>query len=145
MSSNQNPALDQNPGPNEHRFVRAPHRTLLGLSAPLLLSLIAEPLTGLADTAFVARLGAAQLAGLGAGAAVLSSLFWVFNFLGIGTQSEVARGEGSGDHERAGLANAQALLLSVLLGLAAAIAGAASRIASAAASRARHFFYILWA
>lgn len=131
MSSNQNPALDQNPaleqnpGPKQHRFVRAPHRTLLGLSAPLLLSLIAEPLTGLADTAFVARLGAAQLAGLGAGAAVLSSLFWVFNFLGIGTQSEVARGEGSGDHERAGLANAQALLLSVLLGLAAALAGLA--------------------
>ena len=85
------------------------------------MSLIAEPLTGLADTAFVARLGAAHLAGLGVGAAVLSSVFWVFNFLGIGTQTEVARGEGSGDREHASLANAQALVLSGLIGVVLAV------------------------
>lgn len=100
-----------------HPFTQAPHRTFIALSAPLLVSLIAEPLTGLADTAFVARLGAASLAGLGVGAAVLSSVFWVFNFIGIGTQTEVARSEGSGDREHAALANAQALGLSVLLGV----------------------------
>jgi MATE family multidrug resistance protein len=77
-----------------HPFIQAPHRTFIALSAPLLVSLIAEPLTGLADTAFVARLGAASLAGLGVGAAVLSSVFWVFNFIGIGTQTEVARSAG---------------------------------------------------
>ena len=93
------------------------------LSLPLLLSLIAEPLTGLADTAFVARLGAVPLAGLGVGAAVLSSVFWVFNFLGIGTQTEVARGEGGGDSSRPAVANAQALLLSGFLGVLLLLVG----------------------
>jgi len=100
-----------------HPFIQAPHRTFIALSAPLLVSLIAEPLTGLADTAFVARLGAASLAGLGVGAAVLSSVFWVFNFIGIGTQTEVARSAGGGDREHAALANAQAVGLSVLIGV----------------------------
>ena len=44
-----------------HPFLVRPHRTLLGLMVPVLLSLVAEPLTGLVDTAFVARLGAAPL------------------------------------------------------------------------------------
>jgi len=100
-----------------HPFIQAPHRTFIALSAPLLVSLIAEPLTGLADTAFVARLGAASLAGLGVGAAVLSSVFWVFNFIGIGTQTEVARSAGGGDRGHAALANAQAVGLSVLIGV----------------------------
>jgi MATE family multidrug resistance protein len=43
--------------------------------------LIAEPLAGVADTAFVARLGAVPLAALGVATALLSSVFWVFNFL----------------------------------------------------------------
>ncbi len=106
-----------------HPFVDSPHRTFLRLSVPLLFSLIAEPLTGLADTAFVARLGAAPLAGLGVGAALLSSVFWMFNFLGIGTQTEVARSQGSGDHAHAGRANAQALVLSALLGLLLSLLG----------------------
>ena len=33
-----------------HPFIRHPHRTVLALSAPVLLSLVAEPLTGLVDT-----------------------------------------------------------------------------------------------
>ena len=48
---------------------------------------------------------------------MLSSVFWMFNFLGIGTQTEVARSEGSGEREHARLANVQALGLSVLLGV----------------------------
>ena len=107
--------------PAPHPFLDSPHRTFVRLSVPLLFSLIAEPLTGLADTAFVARLGAAPLAGLGVGAAVLSSVFWIFNFLGIGTQTEVARSHGGDDPARAGLANAQALVLSGLLGVLVAL------------------------
>lgn len=80
---------------DQHPFLRAPHRTMLALSLPVLLSLIAEPLTGVADTAFVARLGAAPAAALGVATVLLSSLFWVFNFLGIGTQTAVARAHGA--------------------------------------------------
>ena len=51
----------------DHPFLVRPHRTLLGLMLPVLLSLVAEPLTGLVDTAFIARLGAAPEAGAAAG------------------------------------------------------------------------------
>jgi MATE family multidrug resistance protein len=74
---------------------------MLALSVPVLFSLIAEPLTGLADTAFVARLGAEALAALGVGTAALSSIFWIFNFLGIGTQTEVAQAMGRDNEARA--------------------------------------------
>jgi Na+-driven multidrug efflux pump len=50
---------------DHHPLLRAPHQTMLGFSLPVLPSLVAEPLTGLADTAFVARLGAGPLAALG--------------------------------------------------------------------------------
>jgi len=99
-----------------HPFVLRPHRTLLSLSAPIMLSLVAEPLTGLVDTAFVAQLGTAPLAALGISAALLSGVFWIFNFLGIGTQTEVASALGAGDLERAGRNAALALVLALLLG-----------------------------
>lgn len=79
----------------KHPFLRAPHHTMLVLSLPVLFSLIAEPLTGVADTAFVARLGAGPTAALGVATTLLSSLFWVFNFLGIGTQTAIARAHGA--------------------------------------------------
>ena len=104
---------------NDHPFVKSPHKTLLSMSLPVLLSLVAEPLTGLVDTAFVARLGAESLAALGAGTVALSSIFWAFNFLGIGTQTEVAQAYGRQEVERAseigGLAAALSIAIGVLL------------------------------
>lgn len=103
------------------RFERAPHRTLVTLSLPVMLSLVAEPLTGLVDTAFVARLGSAPLAALGVGTVLLSSTLWIFNFLGVGTQTEVAHALGARDRARArevsGVAIALALALGSALGL----------------------------
>ncbi|HMR63948.1 MAG TPA: MATE family efflux transporter [Anaerolineae bacterium] len=100
-----------------HSFQSSPHRTLIALSLPVLFSMIAEPLTGLVDTAFVARLGASPLAALGVGTAALSSTFWIFNFLSIGTQTEVAQALGRGDRERAKAITSLALILSALFGL----------------------------
>lgn len=102
---------------NEHPFVARPHRTVLALSIPVLFSLVAEPLTGLVDTAFVARLGAESLAALGVGTAALSSIFWIFNFLGIGAQTEVAQALGRGHTERAARVAALAFVFSLLFGL----------------------------
>ncbi len=51
--------------PDLHPFSRHPHRTLVTLTIPVLLSLVVEPLTGIVDTAFIARLGPEELAGLG--------------------------------------------------------------------------------
>ena len=98
-------------------FSNHPHRTLIGLAIPVLGSLVAEPLTGLVDTAFVARLGSVSLAALGVGTVLLSSLFWTFNFLGIGTQTEVARASGARDSEAGQRAWSAAFWLSVALGI----------------------------
>ena len=76
---------------SDHPFLQHPHRTLVGLSIPVLLSLVAEPLTGLADTAFIKTEGVAAMAALGVGTTALSSVFWVFSFLGVGTQTQVAQ------------------------------------------------------
>jgi MATE family multidrug resistance protein len=101
----------------QHPFVQTPHKTLLALSFPVLLSLVAEPLTGLVDTGFVAILGAAPLAAMGVGTMTLSGIFWAFNFLGIGTQTETAQALGGEDWDRARRMGSLALLMSALLGL----------------------------
>jgi MATE family multidrug resistance protein len=103
--------------PQTHAFLRAPNRTILTLSLPVLISLIAEPLTGLVDTAFVARLGAESLAALGVGTAALSSIFWIFNFLGVGSQTEVAQALGAQRHGRASRVAGLAFLLGSSFGL----------------------------
>ena len=64
------------------------------LASLVLVSMVAEPLTALVDTGFVAQLGIAPLAAMGAAATFLSTLFWVFNFLAVGTQTEVAQSIG---------------------------------------------------
>ena len=100
-----------------HPFTKHPNRTLLTLSFPVLISMTAEPLTALVDTAFVASLGSIPLAALGVGTTALSSLFWIFNFLNIGAQTEVAQAYGRGEENRAsGIAS---LSLAMALGFAA--------------------------
>ena len=102
---------------DQHPFLWRPNRTLITLSLPILASLIAEPVTGLVDTAFVARLGTEPLAALGIGAGALSSILWIFSFLGIATQTEVAQRAGRGE----GKAISQAISLALVMGVAASL------------------------
>ncbi|MEM6338245.1 MAG: MATE family efflux transporter, partial [Bacteroidota bacterium] len=106
------------PQPEAVRFNERPHRTFVALSIPVLFSLVAEPVTGLVDTAFVAQLGAEALAGLGVGTIVLSGVFWAFNFLGIGTQTEVAQAFGGEATARARQITGLAMALGVGIGVA---------------------------
>ncbi|WP_243546541.1 MATE family efflux transporter [Pseudodesulfovibrio tunisiensis] len=102
----------------EHPFVSSPNRTLAGLAVPVLFSLVAEPLTGLADTAFVARLpGSEPVAALGIGTVAFSSIFWAFTFLGIGTQTEVAHSLGRNDRGRAVRVASLASVLAAAIGV----------------------------
>ncbi|MBA2295155.1 MAG: MATE family efflux transporter [Actinobacteria bacterium] len=96
---------------------------ILRLALPALGALAAEPLYILVDTAIVGHLGRSQLAALGAAATVLSVLA-TFNFLQYGTTAQVARASGAGADETARRLGAQALWLSLGIGivLAAAIA-----------------------
>lgn len=104
---------------DHHPFLRRPNRTILTLSLPILLSLVAEPVTGLVDTAFVSQLGAVPLAALGVGTSALSSVFWIFGFLATATQTDVAQAIGRGETSRASqlisLAFALGVIISILL------------------------------
>jgi putative MATE family efflux protein len=110
--------------------LRSPYDTpILRLALPALGALAAEPLYILVDTAIVGHLGRSQLAALGAAATALSVLA-TFNFLQYGTTAQVARATGAGRDRVARRLGAQALWLSLVVGvvLAAAIALLAPQI-----------------
>jgi len=102
---------------SSHPFTKHPHRTLVGLSIPVLVSLTAEPITALVDTTFISSLGVVPLAALGVGTTALSSLFWMFNFLGVSTQTEIAQSFGKGETDQAGRTFSLALILAAFFGL----------------------------
>src|SRR6476469_10519768 len=98
--------------------LRSPHdREIFRLALPALGALAAEPLYVLVDTAIVGHLGRPQLAARGLAGIVLSGAFTSFNFLTYGTTSVVARASGAGEHERAARLAAQALWVSLGIGL----------------------------
>jgi putative MATE family efflux protein len=89
---------------------------ILRLALPALGALAAEPLYILVDTAIVGHLGRSQLAALGAAATALSVLA-MFNFLQYGTTAQVARATGAGQDRVARRLGAQALWLSLVVGV----------------------------
>ena len=99
--------------------LRSPYdREILTLAVPALGALAAEPLYVLVDTAIVGHLGRSQLAALGIAAVVLTSLFALFNFLQYGTTAQVGRASGAGEGRTANRLGAQALWLSLAIGIA---------------------------
>src|SRR5579884_266209 len=99
--------------------LRSPHdREILRLAIPALGALAAEPLYVLADTAIVGHLGRPQIAALGLAGVVLSGAFTIFNFLQYGTTAVVSRAHGAGHEERAAQLAAQALWVSLAIGVA---------------------------
>jgi putative MATE family efflux protein len=93
-------------------------REILRLALPALGALAAEPLYVLVDTGIVGHLGRPQIAALGLAGTVLSGAFTIFNFLTYGTTAVVARASGAGEQERAGRLAAQALWISLGIGIA---------------------------
>ncbi len=103
--------------PSTHPFLDRPHRTLIGLALPVMAALIVEPLAGLVDTAFVERLGAAHSSALAAATTVFASVVWVFNFLGVGTQTAVAQAYGRGETHSASEGATVAVVLGLVCGV----------------------------
>lgn len=97
------------------------NRRIVALALPATVTLLADPIMGVVDTAVVGRLGAAQLGALGLAVSVLAAGSWVFNFLVIGTTSAVARAVGGGDREVAGRRVSHAAQVAVVLGTAVAL------------------------
>lgn len=101
--------------------VGAGYRQILNLAVPAFLSLIAEPLFLVADSAVVGHLGTAELAGLGVASAALTTFTGLFVFLAYATTATSSRRMGAGDRQGAAQAGVDGLWLSVIIGLLVAI------------------------
>ncbi len=109
--------------PAAYRDFPVDNRTVLAIAVPMTLAYLTTPLIGLVDTAVVGQLGdAALLGGLAAGSIIFDIVFSTFNFLRSGTTGLVAQAYGRDDsvEERAVLL--RALVLSLSIGLVAALA-----------------------
>ncbi len=106
-------------------------RRIVALAIPALLTLAAEPLYVLADTAIVGHLGTTPLAGLALAASVLLLVTAGCNFLAYGTTQRLSHHRGAGRDAAAAGVGVQALWLCALLGapLAAGLAVTARPLA----------------
>ena len=95
------------------------HRRVLTIAVPIVISNATVPILGAVDTGVVGQLGeAAPIGAVGIGAIILTSLYWVFGFLRMGTTGLAAQAWGAGDDGEADALLSRALLVSVLGGVA---------------------------
>ena len=71
---------------------------ILKIALPMVVSNATIPILGAVDTGVIGQLGdQALLAAVGVGAIVISTIYWVFGFLRMGTTGLVAQAKGSGN------------------------------------------------
>jgi MATE family multidrug resistance protein len=87
-----NPADAAQAGPAE-----LTHRRVLAIALPIMLANVTIPLMGIVDTYVVGQIPRAEpLAAVGIGAIAMSTIFWVFGFLRMGTTGLTAQASGAG-------------------------------------------------
>ena len=93
------------------------HRRVLQISLPIVLSNATVPILGAVDTGVVGQIGSpVPIGAVGIGALILSTLYWVFGFLRMGTTGFAAQALGRGDREEAAAILSRALGLGALAG-----------------------------
>ena len=102
---------------------RVPARRVVGLAAPALVVLAAEPLYVLVDTAVVGHLGALPLAGLAVGGVLFTQVATQLTFLSYGTTARTARLFGAGRRREAVEEGVQATWLALAVGLLVIVLG----------------------
>ncbi len=94
------------------------HRRILKIALPIVLSNATVPILGAVDTGVVGQLGeAAPIGAVGIGAIILSTIYWVFGFLRMGTTGLVAQARGAGDGPETGALFMRGLLIGVAGGV----------------------------
>lgn len=96
---------------------------LLRLAVPIALGMLFQTLYVLVDLYFVARLGDAAIAGVGAAANGQFLVMALSQVLGVGTMALIAHATGRKDREDANLVFNQSLLLGAACGVATLVAG----------------------
>ena len=86
-------------------------REVLGVASPVFVSLLAQNLVGITDTAFMGRLGEVELGGAAMASMIYFCIFTLGFGLGTGTQIIVARKVGSGEHRSIGRVLSQSVIM----------------------------------
>ncbi|MEM6889726.1 MAG: MATE family efflux transporter [Pseudomonadota bacterium] len=95
------------------------HRRVLKIAVPIVLSNATVPILGAVDVGVVGQLGeAAPIGAVGLGAIILSTIYWIFGFLRMGTVGLVGQAEGAGDRAEVSAWLTRALLVALVGGAA---------------------------
>ena len=95
------------------------HARVLKIALPIVISNATVPILGAVDTGVVGQLGlAAPIGAVGIGAVIITSLYWVFGFLRMGTTGLTGQAHGAG---RGGEVTAL-LIRAILIGAAGGLA-----------------------
>lgn len=94
-------------------------REILALSIPAIVSNLTTPLLGLVDIAITGHLGAAvYIAAIAVGGSMFNMLYWLFNFLRMGSSGITAQAYGAGKNEDCNTVLFRASLIGIVIGLA---------------------------
>jgi multidrug resistance protein, MATE family len=95
------------------------HRRVLKIAVPIVLANATVPILGAVDTGVVGQMGlAAPIGAVGVGAIILTSVYWIFGFLRMGTTGLVAQAHGAQDVSETGAILTRALMIALAVGVA---------------------------
>lgn len=115
------------------------HRRVLKIALPIVLSNATVPLLGAVDTGVVGQIGQpAPIGAVGLGAIILTSVYWMFGFLRMGTVGLAGQALGAGDRAEVAALLIRALMIggaagAVLIAMQLPIFAAAFALAPASA------------
>lgn len=98
-------------------------KRILQISGPVFISLMAQNIIGITDTAFMAHLGEVELGGAGMATLVYFCIYTLGHSLGTGTQIIVARRYGAGQHDGIGRVLSQSFIMLVVSAVILALLG----------------------
>ncbi|WP_172296652.1 MATE family efflux transporter [Pseudoruegeria sp. HB172150] len=102
------------------------HGRVLKIALPIVLSNATVPILGAVDTGVVGQMGlAAPIGAVGIGAVILSTIYWVFGFLRMGTTGLVAQAKGAGETAETGAMLMRGILFAAAAGTALVLLQAA--------------------
>ncbi len=88
------------------------HKRVLNIALPIVLSNATIPILGAVDTGVVGQIGlAAPIGAVGIGAIILSSLYWIFGFLRMGTVGLTAQAAGEDNDAEVAALLSRALMI----------------------------------
>ncbi len=94
------------------------HQAILSLAWPAIATNVTTPLLSLVDVAIVGHIGsAAYIGAIAIGGTMFSMLYWLFNFLRMGTSGITAQAVGADNSVEAARTLARALIIAMIVGI----------------------------